>query len=52
MTAAALFGATLTVLGALCWLATEGRGLLKYGPRYWRVERKLERRAWKREHRT
>lgn len=29
---------------ALC----EFRKLLKYGPRFWRVERQMRRRAWKR----
>ena len=52
MTAGALIGVGLTVIASLCWLATEGLGLLKYGPRYWRIERKLERRAWKRENRA
>ena len=46
---AALFRVGLTLVEFCCWLATEGRGLLLYGPKYWRVRRKLDRRRYARE---
>ncbi|WP_434621279.1 hypothetical protein [Tabrizicola sp. M-4] len=35
--------------GSLVWLATEGRGLWKYGPRWWRVTRKRDLSQFKKE---
>ena len=39
----------LVVAGWIEWVCTEGRGLWKHGPRYWRVQRKLRRREHRRE---
>jgi dipeptide/tripeptide permease len=41
------FALALIAVTVALWFLTEGRGLLKYGPRYWRVTRKQAARRWK-----
>jgi hypothetical protein len=38
--------AILDVVYPLASLICEGPKLMRYGPRYWRVERKMRHRAW------
>jgi len=39
----------LWIAGCIYWAATDGRGLLKHGTRYWRVHRKMARRRFRKE---
>lgn len=43
-----IFGVLVDLVYLAAVAICEGPKLIKHGPRYWRVERKLRHRAWKR----